>query len=122
MSSAVATPRAKHSTPPLGTGDLHRALEASAKSAALEAFCRSTGTRPDEVSADGASLDILRVFDAMRARGYQVSEPERPQQQPKKGFTAWLVHVHKPGVEFRLGFYTAIEQPISKPLRRRTQA
>lgn len=63
--------------------------------------------RPDEVSADGIHLDVLRIFDALRTRGYQVATPQRPQHQPKKGFTAWWVHVRKAGVEFALGFYTA---------------
>ena len=92
---------------PLGTGALHQALTTASKAAALQSFCQRTGTQPGEVSSDGVSLDILRTFDAMRARGYEVSAPQRPQHQPKKGFTAWWVHVRKAGIEFDLGFYTA---------------
>lgn len=105
--SVVAPARAKSPPAPIGTGALHQALEASSAAVALQSFCENTGMRPDEVSADGVHLDVLRVFDALRARGYQVGQPQRPQHQPKKGFTAWWVHVRKAGVEFALGFYTA---------------
>lgn len=107
--SIAAPARAKPAAAPLGTGALHQALEASSAAAALQSFCQSTGMRPDEVSADGVHLDVLHVFDALRSRGYQVGQPQRPQHQPKKGFTAWWVHVRKAGVEFALGFYTANE-------------
>lgn len=122
MTAATAARSGKPTASPLGTGALHQALEASTKSAALAAFCRNTGTQPGEVSADGISLDILRVFDAMRARGYQVSEPQRPQHQPKKGLTAWWVHVGMPGAEFALGFYTTNEQPPANPPHARNHA
>lgn len=105
---SVATPsRARPASAPLGTGALHQALEASSAAGALQSFCQNTGMRPDEVSADGVHLDVLRVFDALRSRGYQVGQPQRPQHQPRKGFTAWWVHVRKSGAEFALGFYTA---------------
>lgn len=106
MASTASPALRKSSAAPLGTGELHRALDTASRTAALQAFCRNTGTRPAEVSANGTDLDILRVFDAMRARGYQVSEPQRPQHQPRKGFTAWWVHIRMPGAEFALGFYT----------------
>lgn len=107
MSAVRETPRAKATGARLGTGQLHQALAASDALAALQSFCRATGARPEEVSSDGTTLDVLRVFDAMRTRGYEVSKPHRPQHQPKKGFTAWWVHVRKSGAEFALGFYTA---------------
>ncbi|XYJ11791.1 hypothetical protein ACSUZJ_07320 [Telluria sp. B2] len=120
--TTTATRYAKSAAAPLGTGELHRALDSASKAAALQAFCRNTGTRPDEVSANGTDLDILRVFDAMRARGYQVSEPQRPQHQPRKGFTAWWVHIRMPGAEFALGFYTVNEQLPANQLHARNQA
>lgn len=105
--SVIAPARTKSASTPIGTGALHQALEASSAASALRSFCQNTGMQPDEVSADGVHLDVLRVFDALRSRGYQVGQPQRPQHQPKKGFTAWWVHVRKSGAEFALGFYTA---------------
>ena len=107
MSAVREAPRSRTAIPRIGTGPLHQALATSEKTAALHSFCQATGTRPEEVSSDGTSLDVLRVFDAMRTRGYEVSKPQCPQHQPKKGFTAWWVHVRKANVEFALGFYTA---------------
>lgn len=106
MSTATAHRQAH--TPPVGTGPLHQALEASRDLARLQAFCRSIRCAPTEVSSDGGkSLDILRVFDAMRRRGYSVSEPVRPQAQQRKGFTAWVVNVTLPnGPACQLAFYT----------------
>lgn len=106
MSVATAT-RTKPAAVPIGTGALHQALESASKAAALQSFCQSTGMRPDEVSSDGINLDVLHVFDALRSRGYEVSAPKRPQHQPRKGFTAWCVHVCSAGAEFDLGFYSA---------------
>lgn len=107
MSIATAIARKRPAAAPLGTGALHQALEASSAAAAMQSLCQSTGMRPDEVSSDGVHLDVLRVFDAFRSRGYQVGQPQRPQHQPKKGLTAWWVHVRIAGAEFALGFYTA---------------
>lgn len=108
MSAAIAS-RTKPAAVPLGTGELHQALEAAGKAAALHDFCRATGTSVDEVSSDGISLDVLRIFDAMRTRGFELAKPRWLQHQAKKGFTAWGVHVRKSGVEFDLAFYTANE-------------
>lgn len=98
--------RASPNAAPLGTGDLHQALEGAQALAALHAFCSAQVCTPAEVSSDGRRLDILRVFDLIRARGYDVAQPVRPQHQPKKGFTAWIVHIRMPTVEFDMGFYT----------------
>lgn len=107
MSAATAPHRQAH-TPPVGTGPLHNALEASRDLTRLHAFCRSIGCAPGDVSSDGGkSLDIMRVFDAMRRRGYSISQPSRPQTQLRKGFTAWVVNVKLPdGPACQLGFYT----------------
>lgn len=92
---------------PLGSGQLHQALEDSADIARLHAFCRAYVCTPGSVSSDGKRLDPLKVFDLMRAKGYQVAIPRRPQLQQRKGFTTWLVDVTLPDqTGVRLGFYT----------------
>lgn len=107
MTTATATgPR--RATAPIGTGHLHKALEDSRDHAQLDAFCAAVGCMPSEASADGVHLDILHVFDLMRARGYKVSAPVKPQQQLRPGFTTWLVDATLPnnGPSLRLGFVT----------------
>ena len=101
---------ARHAAP-LGTGHLHDALEGARDLAALNAFCAAQACTPAEVSSDGRRLDMLRIFDLMRSRGYDVSQPVRPQHQPRKGFTAWLVHIRMPGAELDMGFYT--QDPVA---------
>jgi hypothetical protein len=105
-----ATPAHKNHTTPIGTGELHQALEASRDLRALRDFCSAYVCTPDEVSSDGGkSLNVLRVLDLMRRRGYGVSDPTRPQHQPKhrQGLTTWLVDVTLPtGARFQMGFYT----------------
>jgi hypothetical protein len=109
-STAVRSPTSRARTTPLGTGHLHQALEDARDLASLQQFCSAHVCTPAEVSSDGKRLDMLRVFDLMRSRGYQVSPPARSQHQPKKGFTAWLVDVVLPGagVRLTLRFYTSI--------------
>ncbi|HEY9147037.1 MAG TPA: hypothetical protein VIN36_10165 [Thiobacillus sp.] len=108
MTAATTTSRpcTKARTTPPGTGHLHQALEDARDLAALRAFCQAHNCAPEAVSGDGVRLDILRVFDLMRSRGYEVSPPKRPQHQPKKGFTAWLVRIRTAGAEFDMGFFT----------------
>ncbi len=101
-----ANTRAHHTTPP-GTGVLHHALEDARDLGRLNAFCCAHVCTVGQVSTDGKRLDMLKVFDLMRARGYHVGEPTRPQLQQRKGFTTWLVHVVLPDrTEVTLGFYT----------------
>ncbi|MDK6079683.1 hypothetical protein [Massilia varians] len=61
------------------------------------------------MSDDGQHLSLPRVLQLMRARGYDVSTPTKPQHQPKarQGLTAWVVHIRLPRAEFDIGFYTA---------------
>jgi hypothetical protein len=109
MTAAVATraPNARAHTSPPGTGELHRALEDARDRASLSDFCSAHVCTPEEVSTDGKRLDMLRVFDLMRARGYEISAPARAQHQPVKGSTKWLTHVQLPtGQSFDMGFYT----------------
>jgi hypothetical protein len=110
MTAATATrpPNAKARTTPLGTGHLHQALEDSRDLATLHAFCRAHVCALAEVSSDGKRLDMLRVLDLMRSRGYATSAPARAPHQPKKGFTTWLVDVVLPDAAARctLGFHT----------------
>jgi hypothetical protein len=111
MTTATATraPSVKTRAKPLGSGDLHQALEESRDLAKLHAFCRANVCTASDVSSDGKRLDMLRVFDLMRTRGYAVSPPTKASHQPKKGFTAWLVAVALPGpgARFTLGFYAS---------------
>jgi hypothetical protein len=106
MTTTVTRPR--HAAP-IGTGHLHKALEDSRDHARLDDFCAAVGCTAAEASADGVHLDILHVFDLMRSRGYKVSAPAKPQQQPRAGFTTWLVEATLPnnGPSLRLGFVTA---------------
>jgi hypothetical protein len=99
-------PNTQGCTPPLGTGELHQALEDARNHDALIKFCSAHVCTPAEVSEDGKRLHLPRVLQLMRNRGYHVSDPKPAPHQPKKGFTAWLVHVQIPRVEFDLGFYT----------------
>lgn len=86
---------------------LHDALASANDAAVLARVARNTGCSIDELSGPDGRLGILQVFDAMRRRGYQVSEPKRPQAQPRAGFTAWLVTVTLPkGVSFDLAYHT----------------
>lgn len=92
--------------PALGTGVLHQALEASRDREALHRFCSAHVCTADEVSEDGKRLYLPRVLQLMRNRGYQVDDPVPAPHQPKKGFTAWLVHIRMPKVKFDMAFYT----------------
>jgi hypothetical protein len=102
-------PNARARTTPLGTGELHHALEDARDRVELARFCSAHVCTPDQVSQDGKRLHLPRVLQLMRDRDYQVSDPVRPQHQPKKGFTAWTVHIRMPRVEFDIGFYTTNE-------------
>lgn len=95
MMPTTAT-RPKPAAPPIGTGHLHQALEQSCASAKLKAFCTAVDCTAAEASADGVHLDILRVLDLMRQRGYQASAPSKPQHQPRRDLTTWLVDVTLP--------------------------
>ena len=95
MPSAATATRAA----PIGTGPLHCALEDARDRAYLQELCRAVGCIPADVSSDGIRIDMLRVFDLMRQRGYLVSDPTRPQAQPRaqrKHRTTWLVNVTLP--------------------------
>ena len=86
---------------------LHDTLASANDAAQLARFTRNTGCSAHEVAGADGRLSILQVFEAMRRRGYQVTEPVRPQQQPRAGFTAWCVSVTLPkGVSFKLAYHT----------------
>lgn len=108
MTSATRTraPNARARTTPLGTGELHQVLEDARDKATLASFCSAHVCTPEEVSTDGKRLHLPRVLQLMRSRGYQVADPVQAPIQPKRGLTAWIVHVRLPKVEFDLGFYT----------------
>lgn len=92
---------------PIGSGPLHHALEDARDLAQLQALCRATGCAPADVSGDGIHVDMLRVLDLMRARGYGASVPVRPQAQMRRGATTWLVAITLPngGPGVTVGFY-----------------
>lgn len=104
----VTDTRPRHAAP-IGTGYLHKALEDSRDHAQLDALCAAVGCTAAEASSDGVHLDILHVFDLMRSRGYKVGALIKPQQQPRPGFTTWLIDATLPnnGPSVRLGFVTA---------------
>ena len=106
MTTATATRPAR--TAPIGSGHLHGALEDARDRAKLQAFCHAIGCTAADASSDGVRVDMLRVFEVMRRRGYSVSEPTRPQAQRLKGATTWLSNVTLPagGPSFVLGFCT----------------
>lgn len=86
---------------------LHDTLASANDAAQLDRFTRNTGCTAQEVTGADGRLSILQVFEAMRRRGYQVTEPVRPQQQPRAGFTAWCVNVTLPkGISFKLAYHT----------------
>lgn len=86
---------------------LHDTLASANDAAQLSRFASNTNCRTDELAGPDGRLGILQVFAAMRRRGYQVTEPKRPQAQPRPGFTAWLVTVTLPkGVKFDLAYHT----------------
>lgn len=93
----------------LGTGELSQALEYVRDREALRSFCGAHVCTAADVSSDGRRLDMPRVLQLMRARGYDVSTPIKPQHQPKarQGLTVWIVHIRLPRAEFDIGFYTA---------------
>jgi hypothetical protein len=104
--TATRAPARAHTTPP-GTGELAHALEDARDLGRLNAFCSTHVCTPDQVSTDGKRLDMLKVFDLMRARGYQISQPVKPQQQLRKGHTTWTVDVTVPaGASVALAFFT----------------
>lgn len=98
--------KARSTTP--GTGELSQALEEARDRETLNRFCSAHVCTTAEVSHDGKRLDMPLVLQLMRARGYDVSTPTRPQHQPKarEGLTAWIVHIRLPRAEFDIGFYT----------------
>lgn len=91
-----------------GTGELSQALEDARDREALRSFCSAHVCTPADVSENGTHLHLPSVLQLMRARGYEVSAPIKPQHQPKarQGLTAWVVHIRVRHAEFDLAFYT----------------
>jgi hypothetical protein len=106
MPTATATRPAR--TAPIGSGHLHNVLEDARDRAQLAAFCAGVGCTLADASSDGVHVDMLRVFEVMRRRGYSVSQPTRPQAQQHTNVTTWLASVTLPagGPSFVLGFST----------------
>lgn len=86
--------------------ELHEVLEASNRAAQVSRFAAATGCSPSEIAGADGGIDPCKVFHAMRARGYTVSEPRIPKHQTKPGFTAWKVDVVIKGVAAQLVFFT----------------
>lgn len=100
------TPTSRVRTTVPGTGELSRALEDARDRDSLRKFCCAHVCTADQVSEDGQRLHLPRVLQLMRDRGYQISDPKPAPHQSKRGFTAWLVHICIPRVEFDISFYT----------------
>ncbi len=81
---------------PIGRGHLHNALEEARDRAHLQDLCRAVSCSAADVSSDDIHIDMLRVLDLMRQRGYLVSEPRRPTTQRRHGRITWLVDVTLP--------------------------
>lgn len=88
--------------------ELQAALKAAHLAAAVSRVADATGMDRTEITTpDGKQLDTLKLLEAMRARGYQVSEPRIPKTQTKPGHTAWKVDITLPaGVGLQLVFFT----------------
>lgn len=84
---------------------LSQALAASAALARLQHLANSVRCSPAELSSDGGrSIDMLRLLDVMRARGYHIKQPVMAAAQPNPQHTIWLVDVVVPsGAGVRLG-------------------
>lgn len=84
---------------PANSSDLSRALAAGKALASLQRFACSMDCNPLDLSVDGGkTLDLVRVLEVMRARGYTVEEPRRPQAQLRHDVTTWLVGIEVSGV------------------------
>lgn len=103
-----AATRARPTPAPMGTGQLHQALVVQRDLSKLQDFCSAVRCTHAEASADGIHLDILRVLDLMRGRGYQASAPIKPSHQSRRDLTTWLVDITLPnnGPCLRLAFVT----------------
>lgn len=106
MSATAA--RSRPTPAPIGTGQLHQALVVQRDLSKLQDFCAAVHCTHAEASSDGVHLDILRVLDLMRQRGYKASAPIKAQHQPRRDLTTWLVDVKLPnnGPSLRLGLIT----------------
>ena len=106
MTTATATRPARAA--PIGTGQLHTTLEDARDRARLQAFCAAVSCTPADASLDGIHVDWPRLFETMRQRGYTVTEPRRPQAQPRRDVTTWLATITLPdnGPRCVLGFCT----------------
>jgi hypothetical protein len=93
---------------PIGTGHLHQALENARDLSKLKQFCAAVDCTAAEASSDGVHLDVLRVPDLMRSRGYKASAPIKAPHQPRRDLTTWLIDVTLPnnGPSVRLGLVT----------------
>ena len=96
----------KAATKPLAHNrHLSQALAASAALARLQHLAKSVRCPPADLSSDGGhSIDMLRLLDVMRARGYHIDPPVMATAQPDPLHTIWLIKIVVPtGVGVRLG-------------------
>lgn len=100
MKAATAT------RPAADASHLSHTLAASTAAARLHAFADATGCDPLELSADaGKSLDLLRVLEAMRRRGYVASTPVKMAAQRCPGHTTWVTTISINGVRVTLAVH-----------------
>lgn len=96
----------KTATKPLAHDQrLSQALAASAALARLQHLAKSVRCDPTDLSSDGGlSIDMLRLLEVMRARGYRIDPPVMATAQPSPLHTIWLINIVVPtGVGVRLG-------------------
>lgn len=88
----------KTTTKPLAHDQLlSQALAAATTLARLQHLATSIRCAPADLSSDGGrSIDILRVLDVMRSRGYQIEQPVIAKVQPQPQHTVWLLDVVVP--------------------------
>ena len=92
---------------------LSQALAAAAALARLQHLATSIRCTPADLSSDGGrSIDILRVLDVMRARGYRIDAPAMAAAQPRPQHTIWLIKIILPS---GVGAKLAISLPRIAP-------
>jgi len=118
MTAATRAPAgpAKKPTPPPGQGELHDSLIAANELARLARIAESTGCSTQELATEsGKGIDLPRLFDAMRRRGYTVDDPKRPTQQLylSRGLEVWTVDISICGTRATMAFYVPAPQKKS---------
>lgn len=114
--TARAAGRPAKAAPPIGHGELHDSLVAANELARLKRVAKATGCTTQELATDsGKGVDLPRLLDAMRSRGYTVDEPKRPSQQLylSRGLEVWTVDISICGTRATVAFRVPAPQKKS---------